>query len=156
MENNHVEHKEERNSLHQMMQDTIDQIHGMADSNAVVGQPIHTPDGVTLIPISRVSFGFGNGGGSTYGKHQPNKENLTFATGGAVTVVLILHGWSAPAALLVAVLAGLAAGVWSGTGELRRLWRCDTAFSPAMPPEQRERLLEQWHRAVGRCRGWIC
>ena len=34
----------------------------------------------------------------------------TFATGGAVTVVLILHGWSAPAALLVAVLAGLAAG----------------------------------------------
>ena len=35
MENNHVEHKEGRNSLHQMMQDTIDQIHGMADSNAV-------------------------------------------------------------------------------------------------------------------------
>ena len=53
-----------------------------------------------------------------------------------------------------AYLAGLAAGVWSGTGELRRLWRCDTAFSPAMPPEQRERLLEQWHRAVGRSRDW--
>ncbi len=48
------------------------------------GSPFHTPDGVTLIPISRVSFGFGNGGGSTYGKHQPNKENLTFATGGGV------------------------------------------------------------------------
>ncbi len=43
MENNHVEHKEGRNSLHQMMQDTIDQIHGMADSNAVVGQPIPRP-----------------------------------------------------------------------------------------------------------------
>ena len=40
------------------------------------------------------------------------------------------------------------------TGELRRLWRCDTAFSPAMPLEQRERLLEQWHRAVGRSRDW--
>ena len=52
------------------------------------------------------------------------------------------------------MLAGLAAGVWSGTGELRRLWRCDTAFSPAMPPEQREHLLEQWHRAVGRSRDW--
>ena len=57
-------------------------------------------------------------------------------------------------ALGAAYLAGLAAGVWSGTGELRRLWRCDTAFSPAMPPEQRERLLEQWHRAVGRSRDW--
>ena len=58
------------------------------------------------------------------------------------------------AELGAAYLAGLAAGVWSGTGELRRLWRCDTAFSPAMPPEQRERLLEQWHRAVGRSRDW--
>ena len=57
-------------------------------------------------------------------------------------------------ALGAAYLAGLAAGVWSGTGELRRLWRGDTAFSPAMPPEQRERLLEQWHRAVGRSRDW--
>ena len=57
-------------------------------------------------------------------------------------------------ALGAAYLAGLAAGVWSGTGELRRLCRCDTAFSPAMPPEQRERLLEQWHRAVGRSRDW--
>lgn len=38
----------------------------------------------------------------------------TFATGGAVTVVLILHGWSAPAALLVAVLASLAAGLITG------------------------------------------
>ena len=32
-----------------------------------VGQPITTPDGVTLIPVSKVSFGFGSGGGD-YGK----------------------------------------------------------------------------------------
>ena len=57
-------------------------------------------------------------------------------------------------ALGAAYLAGLAAGVWSGTGELRRLWRGGPAFSPAMPPEQRERLLAQWHRAVGRSRDW--
>ena len=38
----------------------------------------------------------------------------TFATGGAVTVVLILNGWSAPAAMLIAVLAGLAAGLITG------------------------------------------
>ena len=42
----------------------------MADTNAIVGQPITTPDGVTLIPISRVSLGFGCGGGD-YGKTQP-------------------------------------------------------------------------------------
>ena len=38
----------------------------------------------------------------------------SFATGGAVTVMLILAGWPAPAALFVAVLAGLAAGLCTG------------------------------------------
>ena len=57
-------------------------------------------------------------------------------------------------ALGAAYLAGLAAGVWGGTDELGRLWRCDTAFRPAMEGAQRERLLEGWRRAVGRCQGW--
>jgi len=38
----------------------------------------------------------------------------SFATGGAVTVMLILNGWSAPAALLVAFVAGLLAGLVTG------------------------------------------
>ena len=40
----------------------------MVDTNTIVGQPITTPDGVTLIPISKVSFGIGGGGGD-YGKN---------------------------------------------------------------------------------------
>lgn len=46
----------------------------MVDSNTVVGEPINTADGVTLIPVSRLSFGFGCGGGD-YGK-QPDKVAL--------------------------------------------------------------------------------
>ena len=57
-------------------------------------------------------------------------------------------------ALGAAYLAGLAVGVWSGTEELARLWRCDAAFTPVMEAEQRGRLLADWHRAVDRCRGW--
>ena len=57
-------------------------------------------------------------------------------------------------ALGAAYLAGLAAGVWSGTEELARLWRCDAAFTPVMEAEQRGWLLADWHRAVDRCRGW--
>ncbi len=34
----------------------------MVDVNTIVGTPITTPDGITLIPVSRVSFGFGSGG----------------------------------------------------------------------------------------------
>ena len=57
-------------------------------------------------------------------------------------------------ALGAAYLAGLAAGVWADRAELSRLWRCDTTFTPAMEPEERERLLSDWRRAVDRCRGW--
>ena len=48
----------------------MEKIHEMVDTNTIVGQPITTPDGVTLIPISKVSFGFGSGG-ADYGKVQP-------------------------------------------------------------------------------------
>ena len=50
-----------------MTSGTISTIRSMVDTNTIVGQPITTPDGVTLIPISKVSFGFGSGGGD-YGK----------------------------------------------------------------------------------------
>ena len=63
MENN----KEKNASLNGLMQATMEKVHEMVDTNSIVGQPITTPDGVTLIPISKVSFGFGSGGGD-YGK----------------------------------------------------------------------------------------
>ncbi len=34
----------------------------MVDVNTIVGTPITTPDGITLIPVSKVSFGFASGG----------------------------------------------------------------------------------------------
>ena len=65
---------EKKHPLNDMMNTTIDKINQMVDTNTIVGQPITTPDGVTLIPISKVSFGFGSGGGD-YGKTTP-KENF--------------------------------------------------------------------------------
>ena len=50
-----------------LMNVTMEKIHQMVDSNTIIGEPIQTPDGVTLIPVSRLSFGFGCGGGD-YGK----------------------------------------------------------------------------------------
>jgi len=57
-------------------------------------------------------------------------------------------------ALGAAYLAGLAAGVWKDTDELRSLWKCETAFHPGMDAPQRDKLLEYWHKAVGRSRNW--
>ena len=57
--------------LPNMLENTIQKIREMVDVNSVIGEPITTPDGVTLIPVSRLSFGFGCGGGD-YGKQAGN------------------------------------------------------------------------------------
>ena len=49
--------------IQNLMNVTMDKLRQMVDSNTIVGEPITTPDGVTLIPVSRVSLGFGSGGG---------------------------------------------------------------------------------------------
>ncbi|HKV41247.1 MAG TPA: glycerol kinase GlpK, partial [Blastocatellia bacterium] len=54
-----------------------------------------------------------------------------------------------------AYLAGLAAGFWSGTGELSSLWKSDKVFEPAMNESEREGLLDGWRRAVERAAKWI-
>ena len=57
----------ENKPLSELMETTMNKVREMVDTNSVIGEPINTPDGVTVIPISRVSFGFGTGG-SDYGK----------------------------------------------------------------------------------------
>lgn len=47
---------------------TITKIRQLVDTNTIVGQPIITPDGITAIPVSRVSFGFGTGGTGNVGR----------------------------------------------------------------------------------------
>lgn len=63
-----MEMTEKKNSLSEMMETSMNKIRQMVDSNTIVGEPITTPDGVTLIPVSRLSYGFGCGGGD-YGKN---------------------------------------------------------------------------------------
>ena len=46
-------------------------IHEMVDVNTVVGTPINTPDGITIIPVSRVSYAFASGGSDFRVKEKP-------------------------------------------------------------------------------------
>lgn len=57
-------------------------------------------------------------------------------------------------ALGAAYLAGLATGVWKNTDEIRALWSCDRTFTPDMDGARRKKLVEGWHRAVGRSMHW--
>ncbi len=62
-------------SLPNMLDSTIAKIREMVDVNSVVGEPIVTNDGVTIIPVSKVSVGFGGGGSDFTTKSQNNHEN---------------------------------------------------------------------------------
>ena len=69
----------------QLMQTTLENIREMVDVNTVVGDPIQTPDGGTIIPVSKVSFGFVSGGGE-YDQHARPELDLPFAGGGGAGV----------------------------------------------------------------------
>ena len=62
-------------NLPNMLENTIQKIREMVDSNSVVGDPITTPDGVTIIPISKISIGLGGGGSDFVSKNMNRQEN---------------------------------------------------------------------------------
>ena len=59
-----MEQMERKSPLSDLMRTAMEKVHEMVDTKSIVGEPIVTADGVTLIPISRVSVGFGSGGGA--------------------------------------------------------------------------------------------
>ena len=55
----------ERNGQHpvqETMRITMDEIRGMVDANTIIGEPISCNGGTTVIPVSKVSYGFASGG----------------------------------------------------------------------------------------------
>ena len=74
-------------NLPNMLENTIAKIREMVDVNSVIGTPISTPDGVTIIPVSKISVGVG-GGGSDFVSKNPNKQENPFGggAGGGVKV----------------------------------------------------------------------
>jgi len=76
----------EKHPIGELMEVTMQKIREMVDVNTVIGQPITTPDGITLIPVSKVSFGFGCGGGDFVSKAQVAGAPNPFAGGGAAGI----------------------------------------------------------------------
>ena len=71
-------------NLPNMLQETISKIREMVDVNNVIGDPITTPDGVTIIPVSKVKVGYAGGGSDFAPKGYPvNKDNAFGGGAGA-------------------------------------------------------------------------
>lgn len=65
-----------------MMEVTMQKIKEMVDVSTIIGDPINAPDGTTIIPISKVSFGFGAGGSDF------DKNSKIFGGGGGAGVTI--------------------------------------------------------------------
>ncbi len=52
----------DNNPISELMQTTMDNVKNILKVDTVVGEPIITPDGITLVPISKISLGFGGAG----------------------------------------------------------------------------------------------
>jgi len=63
----------DKNPIGELMQTTMDNVKNMLKVDTVVGEPIVTPDGITLVPISKISVGFG-GGGVEFGNKKATGE----------------------------------------------------------------------------------
>ena len=74
-------------ALGDIMSITMEKLRNMVDVNTIVGTPINTPDGITLIPISKVSFGFASGG-SDFGAKQTDSQ-IMFGGGSGAGVSIV-------------------------------------------------------------------
>ena len=66
-------------NIQENMETAMSKIKDMIDVNTIIGNPITTPDGTTLIPVSKVAFGFGSGG--------TDGNNMRFGAGVGAGVV---------------------------------------------------------------------
>jgi sporulation protein YtfJ len=80
----------EQHPIESLMKTAMESIKGMIDVNTIVGDPVETPDGNVIIPVSRVSCGFAAGGADYLpeGHRGESTEMLPFGggSGGGVSV----------------------------------------------------------------------
>ena len=71
--------------INNLMDTTMRKIKELIDSNTIIGDPITTPDGTTIIPVSKVTYGFASGG-SDLPTTKDNRECFGGGSGAGVTI----------------------------------------------------------------------
>ena len=74
------------NKVNNLLSASMDKIKEMVDVNTIVGDPITTPDGTTVISVYRVSYGFAGGGTDLPSKAQPDKGLFAGGSGAGITI----------------------------------------------------------------------
>jgi sporulation protein YtfJ len=78
--------KMEKTPIAELLDATMLKIREMIDANTIVGEPIITADGITLIPVSKVTLGFAGGGTDFSKKQEPQKSGFGGGIGAGVKI----------------------------------------------------------------------
>ncbi len=74
--------------LPEMMGSSLTKIKDMVDVNTIIGDPITTPEGVTIIPVSKVKIGYAGGGSDFAPKGYPANKDNAFGGGSGAGVTI--------------------------------------------------------------------
>lgn len=77
---------EKNHPISELMSTTLQKIREMVDVNTIVGNPISTNDDTTIIPVSKLSFGFASGGSDFVSKNQKADTDNAFGGGSGAAV----------------------------------------------------------------------
>ena len=74
----------ENHTINNLMTTSMETIRELVDVNTIIGEPITSPDGTIIIPVSKVSFGFVSGGSDI--PAQSPKEVFAGGSGAGITI----------------------------------------------------------------------
>lgn len=86
----------ETSKLNDMNKTSLDSIRTMLDANTIVGDPINTANGTTVIPISKISVAYASGGVDYHKKDAPANAShgaSNFGGGGGTGVTVTPVGF---------------------------------------------------------------
>jgi len=79
----------DKHPITDLMDTTIQKLRDMVNVNTVIGEAITTPDGTTLIPVSKVTIGFGTGGSDIPAKGAASSSKSAFGGGGGAGMTIL-------------------------------------------------------------------
>lgn len=86
----------EQHPIHDIITDTVEKMRQLVDSNTVIGSPIKVGDDTTILPVSKVTFGFVSGGSDFATRKQKDLFGGAASTGASITPTgfLVIKGSS--------------------------------------------------------------
>lgn len=76
------------NNLNELVDTALDNLRGLVNSDTVIGTPIVTAAGTTVIPVSKISVGIA-GGGNDYSQKAETNGKVSFSGGGGTGLTMI-------------------------------------------------------------------